>query len=95
MFTVPTNRFAFSDRRMVRIVEPGDVEVWVGSHAAASSTDVSTRESTGGVISNGRSASTREIPGTATARAVVAIRGDVHEVATSDLRWVEVKVVAN
>lgn len=94
-FTVPTNRFAFSDRRMVRIVEPGDVEVWIGSHAAASSTDVSTRESTGGVISNGKSTATREIPGTATARAVVAIEGDVYEVTTADPRWVEVKVVAS
>ena len=94
-FTVPTNRFAFSDRRMVRIVEPGDVEVWIGSHAAASSTDVSTRESTGGVISNGKSTATREIPGTATARTVVAIEGDVYEVTTADPRWVEVKVVAS
>ena len=32
-FSVPVTRFAFSDRRMVRVVEPGDVEVWVGSHA--------------------------------------------------------------
>ena len=35
-FSVPTTRFAFTDRRMVKVVEPGDVEVWVGSHAAAS-----------------------------------------------------------
>jgi beta-xylosidase len=32
-FEVPTTRFAFSDRRMVRIVEPGDVEVWVAADA--------------------------------------------------------------
>ena len=38
-FTVPTTRFAFSDRRMTKIVEPGDVEVWVGSHAAAAAAE--------------------------------------------------------
>ena len=93
-FQVPTTRFAFSDRRMVRIVEPGDVEVWVGSHAAASATGASTKESTGGVISNGKAAAGGEPPGTATARLVVAVVGGVHEVAAADPRWVEVKVVA-
>ncbi|KJL47668.1 Periplasmic beta-glucosidase precursor [Microbacterium hydrocarbonoxydans] len=39
-FTVPTQRFAFSDRSMVRIVEPGDVHVWAGADAA---TDVTRR----------------------------------------------------
>ena len=29
LITVPTTRLAFSDRQMVRVVEPGDVEVWV------------------------------------------------------------------
>ncbi len=29
-FRVPTTRLAFSDRSMVRIVEPGEVEIWVG-----------------------------------------------------------------
>ena len=94
-FSVPTTRFAFSDRRMVRVVEPGDVEVWIGSHAAASHVGASTKESTGGVISNGRPAEAREIPGTATARAVVAITGDVHPVTTADARSVEVKVVVS
>ncbi|RYV52164.1 glycosyl hydrolase [Pengzhenrongella frigida] len=92
-FSVPTTRFAFSDRRVVRIVEPGDVEVWVGAHAAASLARTSITESTGGVISNGKATEKREIPGTATARAVVAITGTVHEVTTADQRWVEVKAV--
>ena len=34
-FSVPTQRFAFSDRSMTRVVVPGDVEVWVGADAAA------------------------------------------------------------
>jgi beta-glucosidase-like glycosyl hydrolase len=94
-FTVPTTRFAFAGRRLVRIVEPGDVEVWVGSHAGASRVATSVTESTGGVISNGRPTGARGLPGTATIRAVVAITGEVHEVSTSDARWVEVKVVAS
>ncbi len=30
-FTVPTTRLAFSDRSYTRVVEPGDVEIWVGT----------------------------------------------------------------
>jgi beta-glucosidase len=30
-FTVPTTRLAFSDRSFARVVEPGDVELWVGT----------------------------------------------------------------
>ncbi|KDA06456.1 beta-glucosidase [Microbacterium sp. CH12i] len=37
-FSVPTQRFAFSDRSMTRIVESGDVEVWVGANATATET---------------------------------------------------------
>src|SRR5690606_2635616 len=33
-FEVPTTRLAFTDRRLMRIVEPGDVEAWVGRSAA-------------------------------------------------------------
>jgi D-threo-aldose 1-dehydrogenase len=29
-FTVPTTRLAFSDRDLVRVVEPGEIELWVG-----------------------------------------------------------------
>ncbi|MFI7491922.1 glycoside hydrolase family 3 N-terminal domain-containing protein [Micromonospora echinaurantiaca] len=32
-FTVPTTRLAFSDRTLTRVVEPGDIEVWVGTSA--------------------------------------------------------------
>ena len=34
-FRVPTTRLAFSDRSMVRIVEPGEVELWVGPSCVA------------------------------------------------------------
>jgi beta-glucosidase len=89
-FSVPTTRFAFTDRRMVKIVEPGDVQVWVGSHASASDTTASVEESTGGVIVNEKAAAKIAIPGTATPRAVVAIGGPLHEVTTADERWVTV-----
>ncbi|MBX9243769.1 glycoside hydrolase family 3 C-terminal domain-containing protein [Actinotalea ferrariae] len=90
-FRVPTTRVAFSDRRLVRVVEPGDLEVWVGAHAAASDGDGATNH-TGGAIPQG----TRErfVPpaGAATPRSVVAVTGDVHEVGVADPRWVEVEV---
>ena len=41
-FRVPTARLAFSDRRMVRIVEPGDVELWVGPSCAERETEAGT-----------------------------------------------------
>ncbi|PVU83992.1 glycosyl hydrolase [Cellulomonas sp. WB94] len=91
-FSVPTARFAFSDRRMVRVVEPGDVEVWVGSHAGASGAVTTTEDSTGGAIANRKVAEARDIAGTATARGVVLITGEVHDVTADDHRWVEVKV---
>jgi beta-glucosidase-like glycosyl hydrolase len=40
-FQVPTTRLAFSDRSMVRIVEPGEVELWVGPSCAEKETTAS------------------------------------------------------
>ena len=40
-FQVPTTRLAFSDRSMVRIVEPGEVELWVGRSCADKETTTS------------------------------------------------------
>jgi len=40
-FQVPTTRLAFSDRSMVRIVEPGEVELWVGQSCAEKETTTS------------------------------------------------------
>lgn len=36
-FSVPTTRLAFSDRDMTRVVEPGDVELWVGDSVTRAS----------------------------------------------------------
>ncbi|HEY8718261.1 glycoside hydrolase family 3 N-terminal domain-containing protein [Pengzhenrongella sp.] len=38
-FTVPTTRLAFSDRDLVRIVEPGEIELWVGPSCEARETE--------------------------------------------------------
>jgi beta-glucosidase len=92
-FTVPTTRLAFSDRRMVRVVEPGDVEVWVASHAGTpAGHDLG--DTTGGAISSHRASERHTFPGTATPRAVLAVTGDVREVTGEDPRFVEVKVTA-
>ncbi|MCC2307860.1 glycoside hydrolase family 3 N-terminal domain-containing protein [Cellulomonas chengniuliangii] len=93
-FTVPATRFAFTGRKMDKIVEPGDVEVWVGSHATASSADVAVDESTGGAIVSEKRAEKREIPGTATPRSIVRVTGGVHRVTTADPRLVQVEVSA-
>ncbi|MEJ1921779.1 glycoside hydrolase family 3 N-terminal domain-containing protein [Microbacterium sp. KHB019] len=89
-FEVPTTRLAFTDRRGVKIVEPGDIDVWVASHAAAASSTTEMDAATGGVISNSRGRDHREVPGTATPRRTVVLTGDVHEVTAGDARIVEV-----
>jgi beta-glucosidase len=91
-FDVPTTRFAFTDRRMVKIIEPGDVEVWVASHAAASGNGLPSVSTTNGAISNTGLAVAAPVPGTATARALLAITGEVYEVTTLDPRVVKATV---
>lgn len=91
-FTVPTTRFAFTDRRMVKIVEPGDVEIWVGAHAAACAPGVAVEDPTGGAIPAGDHAELVALPGDVTARVVLPITGDRHEVVGTDARLVGVSV---
>jgi beta-xylosidase len=88
-FTVPTTRFAFSDRRMVKIVEPGDVEVWVASDAAVAA-GTPAAEATGGVIVGTRHVEAKVLPRRTTARATMAISGKVYEVTAVDSRLVSV-----
>jgi beta-glucosidase len=89
-FDVPTTRLAFTDRTMVRIVEPGDVEVWVGAHAA----DSVVRVVAEGIadLDELNDAPGIAAPVTVSVRKVVTITGDVHEVTTADKRWVDVTV---
>lgn len=89
-FDVPAARLAFTDRSGVRVVEPGDVEVWCGSHAEALPMSAGADTATGGVISNARARGPREIPGTATPRAILSLTGSVHQVTGADARLVDV-----
>ncbi|TQL68270.1 beta-glucosidase [Nocardioides albertanoniae] len=84
-FDVPAARFAFTGRDLVKVVEPGEVEVW----AAASA-----EEKAEVIVAEG-------IPGAGTAhdveaeradRAKVRITGPVHRVTTSDPRQVATRI---
>ncbi|GGK97387.1 beta-glucosidase [Curtobacterium luteum] len=85
-FDVPVQRFAFSDRALRRVVEPGDVQVWVASHAAASRPGGAVH--TDGIVAVGRGAGPASLPGSATERAVVRVTGPVREVLPTDRRTV-------
>jgi len=87
-FSIPSTRFAFSDSRMVKIVEPGSVEVWVGSHAAASARTASTEASTGGAIVSDRVSEDTAIPGAATERRLLTLTGPRYAVQHSDARTI-------
>ena len=85
-FDVPVQRFAFTDRAMRKVVEPGDVEVWVASDAAASRPGGPVE--TGGIVASGDGPVRHEFPRSATDRAVVRLTGAVHEVTLADRRTV-------
>ncbi|MGW8481754.1 beta-xylosidase/alpha-l-arabinosidase [Microbacterium sp. NPDC055903] len=88
-FEVPTTRFAFTDRRMRRVVEPGEVQVWAAAHSEALASSAAS-DATGGAISNRRRGARRSLPGAATAARSVSLIGPVHEVTPADQRIVSV-----
>lgn len=89
-FDVPATRLAFTDRRGIRVVEPGDIAVWIGSHAEALPAQTEADTATGGVISNARGRVRRNIAGSATRQAILSLTGAVHSVTGADDRMVEV-----
>lgn len=91
-FDVPAARFAFSDRRLVRVVEPGEVQVWAAAHAEASAAASGLEDVSGGAITNSKSRATRALPGAATAAATIVLTGGVHEVTAEDDRLVAVSI---
>ncbi len=91
-FRVPTTRLAFADRRLVRVVEPGEVQVWAAAHAGATGSGTDLGDTTGGAISSARHRAQRDLPGAATPRATLTVTGDVHEVTGADARIVEVEI---
>ena len=92
VLTVPTARFAFSDARLRRVVEPGETELWVASHASASARPADVADTTGGVITNTRTSERSDVPGTATPRHRLLLTGGVHEVTAQDARIVTVRI---
>ncbi|GAA1976979.1 glycoside hydrolase family 3 N-terminal domain-containing protein [Nocardioides panacihumi] len=89
-FTVPTTRLAFSDRSMTRVVEPGDVEVWV---AASAGEKVATAVAEG-LAGSAAAASAASAPvvGARVDRALVRLTGGVHRVTRADPRIVTAEV---
>ncbi|WP_144756448.1 glycoside hydrolase family 3 N-terminal domain-containing protein [Curtobacterium pusillum] len=85
-FRVPVQRFAFTGRDLRKVVEPGDVEVWVASHAAASRPGGTVHAD--GIVAVGSGSGPEPVPGSATDRAVVRVTGAVREVEASDRRIV-------
>jgi beta-glucosidase len=86
-FDVPTTRFAFTDRRMVRIVEPGDVEVWVGAHAADSVVRV-VAEGIADLDEPNDAPADGPPAANPAPRTMLKITGAPHELTTTDRRWV-------
>jgi beta-glucosidase len=85
-FSVPVQRFAFTGRDLRKVVEPGDVEVWVASHAAASRPGGTVHAD--GIVAVGSGSGPEPVPGSATDRAMVRVTGPVREVEASDRRIV-------
>ena len=89
-FTVPTTRLAFTDRSMTRVVEPGDVEVWV---AASAGEKVATAVAEGLAESVAASAAaSAPVVGARVDRALVRLTGGVHQVTIADPRIVTAEV---
>lgn len=89
-FRVPTTRLALADRRAVRVVEPGDVRVWVASHAGVPDPDAGTGAT--GPITTSRTTARSALPGTSTPHAVLRVTGAVHEITAENRRIVDVEV---
>lgn len=91
-FDVPAARFAFTDRTLTRVVEPGEVLVWAAAHAAASAPSADLAGTTGGAISNERAREQVVLPGAATTPRSMVLTGEVHRVTGADARVVGVEV---
>ncbi|SFC66795.1 beta-glucosidase [Nocardioides terrae] len=90
-FSVPTTRLAFADRALDRVVEPGDVEVWV---AASAGEKVATAVAEGIADSAAAAdAAAAPVTGSRVDRAVVRLTGEVHRVTAADRRQASAEVV--
>ena len=89
---MPAGRFAFTDRTLTRVVEPGEVLVWAAAHAAATAPAADLAGTTGGAISNERTREQVVLPGAATTPSRMVLTGDVHRVTGADRRVVTVEM---
>ena len=80
-FRVPTGRLAFTDRSMTRVVEPGEIELWVAESAEAKA-DVVVAEGIADLVE----AETGATRGMHVERTRVRLVGDVHPVRGDDAR---------
>lgn len=88
-FEVPTTRLAFTDRRMVRIVEPGEVDVWVGRSAA----DNRTPPVAEGISTSDTLPAESADPLGGPARATIRLTGEPYVVTPADERLVRADVI--
>jgi len=89
-FAVPTTRFAFTDRSMTKVVEPGDVEIWVARSAGEK---VATAVAEGIADSpTAADAVAAAVVGERVDRALVTLTGDVHRVTAADAHVVTATV---
>ena len=90
-FSVPTTRLAFTNRDTVKVVEPGDVEIWAASHVGTSAR-IRSEDVTGGAIPGDHRLTAQALRSVSTPRAVLTVTGDVHEVGRADKRIVSVRL---
>jgi beta-glucosidase len=92
-FDVPTTRLAFADRSLERVVEPGEVEVWV---AASAGEKVATAVAEG-IADSAAAADAAAAPvvGARVDRALVRLTGHVHRVTTADRRQASAEIATD
>ena len=80
-FRVPTGRLAFTDRALRRVVEPGEIELWVAEDAAAKSDAVVAEGIASTALTDGAAAAGAHVE-----RVRLVLTGEVHVVGVEDAR---------
>jgi beta-glucosidase len=88
-FRVPTTRLAFSDRSLTRVVEPGEIELWVADSAGAKADAVVAEGIAATAATSGAAAAGDQVE-----RARVTLTGGVYAVREEDARLATATVAA-
>jgi beta-glucosidase len=88
-FRVPTTRLAFSDRSMTRVVEPGEIELWVAESAGAKTDAVIAEGIAVSAVTAGAAAAGDQVE-----RVRVTLTGGVYTVREEDARLATATVAA-